>query len=67
MKDIIALLKEHNEYTSAPHTCKECEFFKEDMATDNFGPGDRCNRNPDISFCVEPNGCCNKWTPKKAQ
>ena len=55
-------LKAIIEYTESPVRCGSCEFFCEDMTTDNFGPGDTCRRNLDIILSVSINGQCKQFT-----
>ena len=52
-------------HTNAPSTCKNCKYFKEDGTTDNFGPGDRCTRNPDIPFPTHSFSYCIGFTTIK--
>jgi hypothetical protein len=58
-ESIESQLKNKLNYTTSPACCKLCKYFKEDMTTDNFGPGDRCIRNPDISFKTNVSASCN--------
>lgn len=51
-------------YTEVRNTCITCRFVQLDPSTDNFGPGDKCFRNPDIQFPVASSGCCAKFTSK---
>lgn len=60
MNDLIDKLKARIGYTEIPPKCQSCKFFKPDMSTDNFGSGDKCIRNPDITFSVRHNAVCDK-------
>ena len=62
MNDVIQHIKKINGYTETTPNCATCSFFKDDPSTDNFGRGDYCNRNPDITFNVRPSAVCKKWT-----
>lgn len=63
--DMTKELKEIIGYTLSPQSCGGCAHFKQDMSTDNLGPGDRCIRNPDLKFATNPQACCSKWGDKK--
>ena len=58
-KSIEDKLKEKLNHTTSPSCCRLCKHFNEDMTTDNFGPGDRCIRNPDITFSTSASSSCN--------
>ena len=64
MENITDIIKQQNGYRLRTLGCKDCDFFEEDPSTDNFGPGDRCMRNPDVTFRTDPHACCNKLKEK---
>jgi len=57
-------LKNELGYTEEVKNCKTCIHFKEDMSTDNFGSGDQCTRNIDVSFSVKRFAICNRWNSR---
>ena len=61
MSEISDSLKIQIGYTELPKQCGNCVFIKLDSTTDNFGHGDVCIRNPDITFSVVPTAVCNNW------
>lgn len=49
-------------YTEVAVTCSKCRFCEIDPSTDNFGSGDQCKRNPDVTFRVNSDhGHCTKF------
>ena len=61
---VIVELKKRMGYRAKVLGCGDCISFDEDMTTDNFGPGDRCRRNPDIPFPTSKGGSCNRLVEK---
>ena len=63
-QNILTLMKENNNYTTERESCSTCNYFQADDATDNFGVGDRCRRNPDANFSVQSTAICDRHLKK---
>lgn len=66
MSELENLVKDAVNYKDHARVCGNCKQLIADNSTDNFGPGDRCGRNPDINFSVSVHGFCDKWEDKSA-
>ncbi len=62
--NILLLMKENNNYRTEKESCRTCNYYQEDMSTDNFGTGDHCERNPDARFSVQSTAICDRHLKK---
>lgn len=62
--NILLLMKENNNYRTESESCRTCNYYHEDMTTDNFGTGDHCERNPDARFSVQSTAICDRHLKK---
>lgn len=63
--DMIRSLKLSIGYTDWPLNCGTCKYMEPDTSTDDFGKGDMCTRNPDISFGTADTARCDKWEKRE--
>ena len=63
-QNILLLMKTNNNYRTTSESCRTCNYYQEDMSTDNFGSGDHCERNPDARFSVESTAICDRHLKK---
>lgn len=65
--NILILMKELVNYKTVRESCRTCNYYQEDMTTDNFGSGDHCERNPDARFSVQPTAICDRHLKKASK
>lgn len=70
MNNLKSALRELNNYTEAPRSCKTCVASRQALAANSPEPPSPmqfemyCARNPDVNFKVSTVGICDKWVAK---